>query len=242
MTAPDPTVLLVEDDLLVRGFLADNLIADGFAVAGRRHAARGRCGCSSSRRPTSRSWTSGCRTARGWSWSTRVRAADEAARAWTRRCRCSCCRGAGTSSTASAGSTAGRTTTWSSRSPIRSCGAGSRRCCGARASACPRGVLRVGELEIDPVSRDVRVAGERAALSQKEFALLLALAAEPHAGLHEGGAAARRVGLPRRWAARARWTRTPAACATSSAARAGATWSTCGASATGWSTGAAAAA
>ena len=40
-------------------------------------------------------------------------------------------------------------------------------------------MLRVGELEIDPVSRDVRVAGEHAALSQKEFALLLALAAQP---------------------------------------------------------------
>ena len=43
----------------------------------------------------------------------------------------------------------------------------------------PGGVLRVGELEIDPVSRDVRVAGKHAALSQKEFALLLALAAQP---------------------------------------------------------------
>ena len=34
-------------------------------------------------------------------------------------------------------------------------------------------------MSIDPVSRDVRVAGVRAALSQKEFALLLALAAHP---------------------------------------------------------------
>ena len=32
MSATDPTVLLVEDDPLTRGFLADNLIADGFAV------------------------------------------------------------------------------------------------------------------------------------------------------------------------------------------------------------------
>ena len=43
----------------------------------------------------------------------------------------------------------------------------------------PAGRLRVGELEIDPVSRDVRVRGRRAELSQKEFALLRALAAEP---------------------------------------------------------------
>ena len=41
------------------------------------------------------------------------------------------------------------------------------------------GRLRVGGLEIDPASREVRVRGERVALAQKEFALLLALAAEP---------------------------------------------------------------
>ena len=41
------------------------------------------------------------------------------------------------------------------------------------------GLVRVGELEIDPVSREVRVAGTVAPLSAKEFALLLALAAEP---------------------------------------------------------------
>src|SRR4029078_10383523 len=32
MTVSDPTVLLVDDDPLLRGFLADNLIADGVAV------------------------------------------------------------------------------------------------------------------------------------------------------------------------------------------------------------------
>jgi DNA-binding response OmpR family regulator len=42
-----------------------------------------------------------------------------------------------------------------------------------------QGRLRVGELEIDPVSRDVRVRGARVVLSQKEFALLRQLAAEP---------------------------------------------------------------
>jgi DNA-binding response OmpR family regulator len=42
-----------------------------------------------------------------------------------------------------------------------------------------QGRLRVGSLEVDPASRDVRVQGERVELSQKEFALLRALAAEP---------------------------------------------------------------
>jgi DNA-binding response OmpR family regulator len=41
------------------------------------------------------------------------------------------------------------------------------------------GRLRVGELELDPVAREVRLRGRRIALSQKEFALLRALAAEP---------------------------------------------------------------
>jgi len=37
----------------------------------------------------------------------------------------------------------------------------------------------VGDLEVDPVSREVRLRGEGVRLSQKEFALLCALAAEP---------------------------------------------------------------
>jgi DNA-binding response OmpR family regulator len=49
-----------------------------------------------------------------------------------------------------------------------------------RLDAKPRvGRLRVGELDIDPVSREVRVRGRRVELSQKEFALLHALAGQP---------------------------------------------------------------
>jgi DNA-binding response OmpR family regulator len=39
--------------------------------------------------------------------------------------------------------------------------------------------IRIGSLEIDPVSRQVWLRGESVALSKKEFALLLALAGEP---------------------------------------------------------------
>jgi DNA-binding response OmpR family regulator len=42
-----------------------------------------------------------------------------------------------------------------------------------------RGVLRVGELTVDPTTRRVRLAGEPVHLSNKEFALLQALASEP---------------------------------------------------------------
>ncbi len=41
------------------------------------------------------------------------------------------------------------------------------------------GRLRIGTLELDPASREVTVRGERVELSQKEFALLRALAGEP---------------------------------------------------------------
>jgi DNA-binding response OmpR family regulator len=42
-----------------------------------------------------------------------------------------------------------------------------------------RGRLCVGALELDPAARDVRLRGRRVDLSQKEFALLRALMAEP---------------------------------------------------------------
>ena len=42
-----------------------------------------------------------------------------------------------------------------------------------------RGVLRVGELTVDPLTRAVSLGGERVNLAAKEFALLRALAEEP---------------------------------------------------------------
>jgi len=49
-----------------------------------------------------------------------------------------------------------------------------------RASSRPAaGQLRAGELELDPASREVRLRGRRIDLSKKEFALLRALLAEP---------------------------------------------------------------
>jgi DNA-binding response OmpR family regulator len=50
-----------------------------------------------------------------------------------------------------------------------------RRTQNRRAAGC----LRVGELALDPVSREVTVGGRRVALSSKEFSLLRHLAAEP---------------------------------------------------------------
>ena len=50
-----------------------------------------------------------------------------------------------------------------------------RRCAGRSL----RGVLRVGELTVDPSTRMVRLGGRRVELATKEFALLHALAADP---------------------------------------------------------------
>jgi len=49
-----------------------------------------------------------------------------------------------------------------------------------RSAARPlRGLVRVGDLTVDPVTRSVRLRGRPVHLSAKEFALLTALAAEP---------------------------------------------------------------
>ncbi len=48
-----------------------------------------------------------------------------------------------------------------------------------RREARHEGPVRVGELSLDPATRAVRVAGKRVRLSNKEFALLRQLAAEP---------------------------------------------------------------
>ena len=70
------SLLLVEDDRALRTFLADNLTADGFEHARRRHRrARAAARWRPTRRP-SRSSTSSCRAARGSSLIADVRAED----------------------------------------------------------------------------------------------------------------------------------------------------------------------
>ena len=47
--------------------------------------------------------------------------------------------------------------------------------------------MRIGSLELDPLSRQVWVRGEPVALSKKEFGLLRALAGRTDQGLHARG-------------------------------------------------------
>ena len=177
---PDtPTLLLVEDDPVLSTFLADNLTADGFELV-LADCVRDGLRELEFRRPDLAIVDLGLPDGSGLELLARVRdgrrrrlaarpaaAADRAVRAGR------------ASSTACAGSSAGLTTSSPSRSPTASCGCGSPPCCGARASSAGHGRLRVGELELDPAAREVRLRGRRIDLSQKEFALLRALAAEP---------------------------------------------------------------
>ena len=97
--------------------------------------------------------------------------------------------------------------------------------------------MRIGSLELDPMSRQVWVRGEPVALSKKEYALLRALAGEPtrvftREELLRGVWGFRAMGHD----AHARLARVPAA-PEAEPGRATGSWSTCGASATAWSTG-----
>ena len=94
-----------------------------------------------------------------------------------------------------------------------------------RGAAAPRpraprhGRLRVGELSLDPVAREVRLRGAARRPVREGVRAAPPARRRAYAGLHEGRAAPRRLGLPRRWARRGPWTATRAGCGTSSAAR-----------------------
>jgi DNA-binding response OmpR family regulator len=181
MTATDPeprTLLVVEDDPIVRTFLADNLTADGFSVLVADTLVEG-MRVLEFQHPDLAIVDVGLPDGSGLDLVTRVRAADRVAtrldpalplvilsgrtdeldrlRGFDRGC------DDFVPKPFSYGELRRRIEALLRRT-------GDRR---------RQGRLRVGELEIDPVGREVTVRGTRVALSQKEFALLLALAAEP---------------------------------------------------------------
>jgi DNA-binding response OmpR family regulator len=178
MSAPDPTVLLVEDDPLVRGFLADNLIADGFCVVAAETLGEGL------RRleltpPDVAVVDVGLPDGSGLELLVRVRAAGAAGSRVDPALPVLVLSGRGEELDRVRGFDRGAddyvVKPFSYPELRRRLEALLRRS-GERTTS---GLVRVGELEIDPVSRDVRVGGRRTTLSQKEFALLLALAAQP---------------------------------------------------------------
>ena len=179
MTASDPTtLLLVEDDPVVRSFLADNLIADGYAVLTADTLADG-LRMLEYRRPDLALVDVGLPDGSGLDLVTRVRAADRVASRLDQTLPLLIVSGRADELDRIRGFDRGCDDYVSkpfSYGELRRRIEALLRRTGDRRR---HGRLRVGELEIDPPSREVRIRGERVALSQKEFALLLALAAEP---------------------------------------------------------------
>jgi DNA-binding response OmpR family regulator len=171
-------VLVVEDDRITRSFLVENLIADGFHAVGASGAGEG-LRAIEVRQPALVLLDLGLEDGSGLGLLDRVRAAD------------------GLASridpdlpvivlTGRAGE-ADRVRSFARGADDHVCKpflyaellarmrALLRRAEGRRS----RGVLRVGELTLDPATRAVRLSGRRVELAAKEFALLQALAEQP---------------------------------------------------------------
>lgn len=172
------TLLVVEDDAPTRTFLADNLTADGYEMLVAGTAEEG-LRLIEERYPDLAIVDLGLPDRDGLDLVREVRAADGVAsridpglplvlvsgrdseldrlRGWERGCDDYVCKPF-------------------SYPELRSRVAALLRRADARAAG---GRMRVGPLEIDPPSREVRLRGKRLELSQKEFGLLRALAAQP---------------------------------------------------------------
>jgi DNA-binding response OmpR family regulator len=173
-----PTILLVEDDPVLRTFLADNLAADGYDLIvadtmrdGLRELEY--------KRPDLAIVDIGLPDGSGLDLIARVRAADGVASRLDPSVPLVVLSGRSTELDRVRGFERGAddfVIKPFSYSELRYRLAAMLR----RTRERPRhGRLRVGELELDPASREVRLRGRRVDLSQKEFALLRALAGEP---------------------------------------------------------------
>jgi DNA-binding response OmpR family regulator len=172
------TVLVVEDDAATAGFLADNLVADGYRVFGAAGSAEAMRALDV-RQPDLMLLDLGLAAGSGLEVLDRVRAGDAASsrtdpdlpviiltgrsaevdrvRGFSRGADDYLCK------PFSYAELVARVEAVLRRSPGR----------------LRRGVIRVGELTVDPSTRVVRLGGRTVALSAKEFALLHALAVDP---------------------------------------------------------------
>ncbi len=178
MRSEAPTILLVEDDPVLRTFLADNLTADGYDVTvaegvgdGLRELEYGR--------PDLAIVDLGLPDGSGLDLIGRVRAADGVASRLDPRVPLVVLSGRATELDRVRGFERGADDfvpkPFSYGELRLRLAAMLRRTEGRQG----RGRLCVGALELDPAARDVRLRGRPVALSQKEFALLRALMAEP---------------------------------------------------------------
>jgi DNA-binding response OmpR family regulator len=178
MRPDSPTLLLVEDDPVLATFLADNLTADGFELV---LAASLRDGLRELeyRRPDLAIVDLGLPDGSGLELLARVREADGVASRLDRELPLLVLSARDSELDRVRGFERGAddfVTKPFSYSELRlRIAAVLRRTRDQRG----HGRLRVGELELDPAGREVRLRGRRIDLSQKEFALLRALAGDP---------------------------------------------------------------
>lgn len=173
-----PSLLIVEDDEPTRAFLADNLTADGFAVACASGAAEG-VRAIEVRHPSLVLLDLALEDGSGLDLLDRVRSADGLASRIDPDLPVVVLTGRSGEADRVRGFSRGAddyvVKPYSYNELVGRIRAVLRRS-GGRPQ---RGVMRVGELSIDPLTRAVRLAGKPIHLSAKEFALLQALAEEP---------------------------------------------------------------
>ena len=178
MRPDSPTLLLVEDDPILGTFLADNLTADGYELVV-ADSLRDGLRELEYRRPELAIVDLGLPDGSGLELIERVRGADGVVSRLDPHLPLIVLSGRGSELDRVRGFERGAddfVTKPFSYSELRlRIGAMLRRTREQRG----RGRLRVGDLELDPAAREVRLRGRRIDLSQKEFALLRALAAEP---------------------------------------------------------------
>jgi DNA-binding response OmpR family regulator len=171
-------ILVVEDDEATRGFLAENLVADGFRVAGAESAAEA-LRAIEVRQPALVVLDLRLEGGSGLDVLDRVRSADGLASRLDPDLPVIVLTGrAGEADRVRSfarGADDHLNKPFLYAELLARVRAVLRRADGRRC----QGVLRVGELTVDPLTRAVRLGGRRVELSAKEFALLQALAEEP---------------------------------------------------------------
>jgi DNA-binding response OmpR family regulator len=177
MTEPD-SLLLVEDDDATRSFLADNLRADGFKVAAATGAGEG-LRAIEVRRPGLVLLDLMLEDGNGLDLLDRVRSADGLASRLDPALPVIVLTGR-TGEADRVRTFARGADDYVAKPFVYGELLGRIRALLRRANGRPeRGVMRVGELTIDPLTRAVRLGGRPVHLAAKEFALLQALAEQP---------------------------------------------------------------
>jgi DNA-binding response OmpR family regulator len=178
MEGSPKTVLLVEDDAATAGFLADNLQADGYRVFAASEAGEA-LRTLEVRQPDLLLLDLGLAGGNGLEVLDRLRAADAAASRVDPDLPVIILTGRSSEVDRVRGFSRGADDylckPFSYPELVARIDAVLRRASGR----VRRGVLRVGELTVDPSTRSVRVGGRAVSLSAKEFALLHALACDP---------------------------------------------------------------